>query len=223
MFATWIPSYAHTYTGSVTVTTTKSNQTLETAYKAFQQNKLFEAKVSLLQQNVYPTDVFLKEHTETVLLAEQVEQLEQLAEQHKSAVPTLYMLVKRTSDVLLEGKSSTPAMERALLSYGFISESFRACLGPAIYRIMTGNKLDSSKSLAQHYNKADASKLLEFCLLKANTVNLMEGEVEPLCKILAEQLADVKLDTVKAICEGMPSIKVYVSSKTHTEIAKQLL
>ena len=205
------------------MTESKSVALLKKAHMEHQAERLFEAKVSLLEHGVYPTDVFLKEHTEAVLFAEQVEQLETLAEQHKTSVPTLYILVKRTSDVLLEGKDNTKSMEKALLTYACISEGLRGCVLPAIKRMVDTGKVNPSTSLASGYGKTDAGKLLEFCLLRAKSTTLLENDFSPVCKQLGEQLSELSLNDVVALCEGVPQIKTYVPSATHTAIAKQLL
>ena len=74
---------------------------LQELYKKFQGNRLLEARTTLLEKGVYPFEIFLKEHAETIHASEQIVKLEEVASLYKNHVPTLYMFVKQSTDVFL--------------------------------------------------------------------------------------------------------------------------
>lgn len=191
--------------------------------KAFQKhkaNKLMEARVSLLEKGVYPFDVFLKQGSEAINAAEKIEKLEEVASLYKNNIPTLYMFLNQTSNVLLEGKAKPAAIKSAMINYAFVSEALSKCVNEAA-KLMSA-KVPQNKSLYSLYNK-DSIKLLEFCIKKSQAYKLMEGNANPVIFNLASELSKLPLSSLKFLCESTPSIRLYVSNKLHTELAKTII
>ena len=193
---------------------------MKKAFEKHQANKLMEARVSLLEKGVYPFDVFLKEGSEAINAAEKIEKLEEVANLYKNNVPTLYVFLSQTSNVLLEGKSKPAAIKSAMVNYAFISEALSKCVNEAA-KLMAA-KVPQNKSLFSVYNK-DAVQLLEFCIKKSQAYKLMEGNVNPVIFHLAKELSQLPLSSLKFLCESTPSMRLYVSNKLHTELAKTVI
>lgn len=194
--------------------------TLKQAYNQYQSKRLMEARVSLLEKGVYPFEVFLKESTEAVNAAAKIEQLEEVASRFKTKVPTLYMFVQQNSNVLLEGKAKPDAIKATLVNYTFICESLNKCINEAVQ--LTVKKHSQEKTMHDVYNK-DAVQLLEFCVKKSQAYKLMEGNVQPFVKILATELVKLPLKDLKALCESVPSMRLYVSNQTYNQLTTTLL
>jgi len=194
--------------------------TLKQAYNQYQSNRLMEARVKLLEKGVYPFDVFLKESTEAVNTAAKIEQLEEVANRFKTKVPTLHMFVQQNSNVLLEGKSKPNAIKASMVNYTFICESLNKCINEAVK--LTVQKHSQEKTMYGVYGK-DAVQLLEFCVKKSQAYKLMEGNVQPVVNMLAKELVKLSLKDLKALCESVPSMRLYVSNETHNQLATTLL
>lgn len=179
-----------------------------------------EARVALLEKGVYPFDVFLKESNEAVNAAEKIEKLEEVATLYKNNVPTLYMFVSQTSNVLLEGKAKPAAIKAAMINYAFIAESLTKCVNEAAGMLIS--RVGKDKSLYSLY-KNDAVQLLEFCIKKAQAYPLLEGNSNPVIKNLATELSKLPLSSLKYLCENTPSIRLYVSNKVHTNLANTII
>lgn len=193
---------------------------LRETYQNYYNNKLNEARVNLLEKGVYPFSVFLKEYSETVHAAEQIELLEEVSKAYKSKVPTLYFFVKQTSDVLLENNSRINSIKSSMINYAFISESLRTCVNSAVRKIREKNS--TNDSLTSIYGN-DAVNLLEFCIKKSVSFNLLEGNSEVVIRNLASELGNLPLKELSNLCESVPSIKLYVSNKVHDELAKEII
>jgi hypothetical protein len=193
---------------------------IKKAYKNHQANKLMEARVALLEKGVYPFDVFLKESSEAVNAAEKIEKLEEVAALYKNNVPTLYMFVSQTSNVLLEGKAKPAAIKAAMVNYAFIAESLNKCVNEAAGLLLS--KVSKDQSLYNLY-KNDAVQLLEFCIKKAQAYKLLEGNSDPVIKNLATELSKLPLSSLIYLCENTPSMRLYVSNKLHTNLANTII
>lgn len=193
---------------------------IKKAYKKHQAKKLMEARVSLLEKGVYPFDVFLKESNEAVNAAEKIEKLEEVASLYKNNVPTLYMFVSQTSNVLLEGKSKPTAIKSAMVNYAFIAESLNKCVNEAAGLLI--NRLGKDKSLYSLY-KNDAVQLLEFCIKKAQAYKLLEGNADPVIKNLAIELSKLPLSSLKYLCENTPTMRLYVSNTLHSKLVNTII
>lgn len=189
-------------------------------FEKHQADKLLKARVSLLEKGVYPFDVFLKEGSEAINAAEKIEKLEEVANLYKNDIPTLYMFLSQTSNVLLEGKSKPAAIKSAMINYAFISEALSKCVNEAA-KLITA-KVPQNKSLFSVYNK-DAVQLLEFCIKKSQAYKLMEGNANVVISNLAKELSQLPLSSLKFLCESTPSMRLYVSNKLHTELAKTVI
>lgn len=200
--------------------TLEKNMDIKTAFEKHKANRLTEARVSLLEKGVYPFDVFLKEGSEAINAAEKIEKLEEVANLYKNNVPTLYMFLSQTSNVLLEGKAKPNAIKSAMVNYAFVSEALNKCVNEAA-RLMSA-KVPQNKSLYSVYNK-DAVQLLEFCIKKSQAYKLMEGNANPVISNLAKELSQLPLSSLKFLCESTPSMRLYVSNKLHTELAKAVI
>jgi hypothetical protein len=194
--------------------------TLKQAYSKHQSNRLMEARLSLLEKGVYPFDVFLKEHSEAINAAEKIEQLEETVNRFKTQVPTLYMFVQQNSLVLLEGKAQPIAIKAAMVNYTFICEALNKCVHEAVKHIVT--KVPANKSLFSTY-KHDATQLLEFCIKKAQAYKLMEGNVDPIVKTLAVELANLSTNELRTLCESVPAMRLYVSNDVYNQLTKTML
>jgi hypothetical protein len=193
---------------------------IKSAYKKHQTNKLMEARVALLEKGVYPFDVFLKESSEAVHAAEKIEKLEEVATLYKNNVPTLYMFVTQTSNVLLEGKSKPAAIKSAMVNYAFVSEALSKCVNEAAGLML--DKLSKEKTLYGSY-KNDAVKLLEFCIKKSQAYTLLEGNADLVINNLATELSKLPLSSLKYLCENTPVMRLYVSNKTHFQLANTII
>jgi len=193
---------------------------IKKAYKKHQAKKLMEARVALLEKGVYPFDVFLKESNEAVNAAEKIEKLEEVAALYKNNVPTLYMFISQTSNVLLEGKAKPAAIKAAMINYAFIAESLTKCVNEAAGMLI--NRVGKDKSLYSLY-KNDSVQLLEFCIKKAQAYTLLEGNSNAVIKNLATELSKLPLSSLKYLCENTPSIRLYVSNKVHTNLANTII
>jgi len=186
-------------------------------YQQKQAEKLLEARISLLQKGVYPFDAFLKEHKETVNTAVQIEKLEEAVCVYKQKVPTLYMFVKQNTETLMESKTNTDAVQCAMINYAFISESIGSCVKEAAKMLKT--KHPEAVSLKSVYGQ-DALQLLEFCIKRAESHKLMQGNTEKIVKLLAEELSSLPPNQLLNLCESIPQIKLYVSNNIHAKLAK---
>ena len=194
--------------------------TLKQSYDQYQSKCLMEARVSLLEKGIYPFDVFLKESTEAINAAIKIEQLEEAVNKLKNQAPTLYMFVQQNSNVLLEGKGNISAIKATMVNYTFICEALNKCINEAVQ--LTAKKHSQEKTLYDVYKK-DAVQLLRFCIQKAKAYNLMEGNVKPLVDMLASELSNISIKDLKALCESVPSMRLYVSNETHNKLATALL
>lgn len=190
---------------------------LRDLYKKNQAEKLMEARVGLLEKGVYPFDVFLKEHKETIEAASTIELLEQIALSYETAVPTFHLFVKHTSDVLMESKTDPDAVQASMINYAFISEALGKCVKEAVK--LLAPKHPSNQPLSQIYGK-DAIQLLEFCIQRAEAGKLMEGDTTVVVRNLATELSTLNLEELAKLCESVPAVRLYVSNSTHTELAK---
>lgn len=186
-------------------------------YQTNQSKKLFEARVSLLQKGIYPFNAFLKEHAETINTAEQIEKLEETVSVYSHKLPTLHLFVKQNTETLMESKTDVDAVQSALINYAFVSESLGTCVKEAVKVLST--KHSAKTSLKTVYG-TDAVQLLEFCINRAETNKLMEGNTEQVVKLLATELSSLSLGELTNLCESMPKINLYVSNTLHTELAK---
>jgi hypothetical protein len=186
-------------------------------YQKKQAENLLEARVTLLQKGIYPFNAFLKEHSQTIETAEQIEKLEEAVSVYKDKLPTLYMLVTTNTETLMESKIDTDAIQYAMINYAFISESIGGCVGEAVKLLKT--KHPETVSLKSIYGK-DASQLFEFCIKRSETHKLMEGNTQTVIALLAKELSSLPINQLSTLCENIPTIKLYVSSKVHTELAK---
>ena len=193
---------------------------IKKAYKNHQAKKLMEARVALLEKGVYPFDVFLKESNEAVNAAEKIEKLEEVATLYKNNVPTLYMFVSQTSNVLLEGKAKPAAIKAAMVNYAFIAESLNKCVNEAAGLMI--KKVSKDQSLYNLY-KNDAVQLLEFCIKKSQAYKLLEGNADPVIKNLATELSKLPLSSLKYLCENTPTMRLYVSNKLHANLANTII
>ncbi len=193
---------------------------LQESYKNFQGNRLLEARTALLEKGVYPFDVFLKEHAEAIHASEQIVKLEEIAGIYKKYVPTLYMLVKQNTDVLLESKVRMRPVKSAMTNYAFICESIGVCVRHAA--ITFKDKNDNEKTIYSIYGK-NAVDLLEFCFKKSNAYKLLEGNTDPVIKQLSQELSRLSIKSLNYLCESMPAMKLYVSNTLHTELANSIL
>lgn len=200
--------------------TVEKNMDIKTAFQKHKANRLTEARVSLLEKGVYPFDVFLKESSEALNAAEKIEKLEEVASLYKSQVPTLYMFVSQTTNVILEGKAKPKAIKSAMINYAFISEALNKCVNEAV-RLMAA-KVPANKSLSSVYRQ-DAVKLLEFCIKKSQAHKLMEGDTTVVVNHLAKELSSLPFSSLKFLCESTPTMRLYVSNKVHTELAKTVI
>lgn len=186
-------------------------------YKSKQSEKLFEARVNLLQKGIYPFDVFLKEHAETIKAAEQIEKLEEVVNAYSNKLPTLYLFVKQNTETLMESKTNVHAVQSALVNYAFISESIATCVAGAVKVLKT--KHSAKTSLKSIYG-SDAVQLLEFCISRSESGKLMEGNTKPVIKLLANELSSLPLGELTSLCENIPKINLYISNTLHKELAK---
>jgi len=193
---------------------------LQESYKKFQGNRLLEARTTLLEKGVYPFEVFLKEHAETIHASEQIIKLEETASLYKNHVPTLYMFVKQSTDVLLESNVHVQSVKSSMTNYAFICESLGTCVNQAA--IMFKEKHDNEKTTHSIYGK-NAVDLLEFCFKKSKAYKLLEGNADPVIKNLAQELSGLSIKNLVHLCESVPSMKLYVSNTTHNELANSLL
>lgn len=193
---------------------------LHQTYIKFEKEKLLEARMTLLEKGVYPFEVFLKEHTETVHASEQIVKLEEIAEIYKNHVPTLYMLTKQSTSVLLEAKNNVEAIKSTMTTYAFLSEALGTCMKQAVILFKKNN--DKEKSLYSIYGK-DSASILEFCIKKSLAYKLFEGRGDEVVRNLAIELSNINIRNLNYLCENMPSIKLYVSSRTHATLAKHLI
>ncbi len=193
---------------------------LQESYKKFQGNRLLEARTVLLEKGVYPFEIFLKEHTETIHASEQIVKLEEVANLYKNHVPTLYMFVKQSTDVLLEAGGQMQSVKSSMTNYAFVCESIGSCVRQAA--IMFKEKHDNEKTIRSIYGK-NAIDLLEFCFKKSKAYKLLEGNTNPVVKQLAQELSGLSIKNLNHLCESVPAMKLYVSSATHTELANSLL
>jgi len=194
--------------------------TLKQAYNEYQNNRLMKARVSLLQKGIYPFDVFLKESTEAVNAAAKIEQLEEVANKFKTQVPTLYMFVQQSSNVILEGKAKPAAIKSTMVNYTFICESLNKCINEAVK--LTMQKHSPEKTMYGVYGK-DALQLLDLCIKKSQAYKLMEGNVQPVINMLTNELAKISLKDLKVLCESVPKMRLYVSNKTYNQLTESLL
>lgn len=194
--------------------------TFKQAFTKHESNRLMEARLSLLEKGIYPFDVFLKESSEAVNAAEKIEQLEEVAGRFKNHVPTLYMFVQQNSTVLLEGKAQPAAIKAAMINYTFVCESLNKCVNEAV-KLMS-QKVAANKSMHSVY-KHDSIQLLEFCIKKSQAYKLMEGNVNPIVKTLATELAKLPMCDLKALCESVPAMRLYVSNETYSQLAQTVL
>ena len=193
---------------------------LSELYKKQQSEKLLEARVNLLEKGVYPFETFLKEHSETISTAEKIEQLEEVAELYKDKVPTLHVLVKENTNLLMESSVSTKAVEAAMVNYAFICESLNKCVNEAA-KIFSANK-DNTKTLQELYRN-DATTLLEFCIKRSEAHKLLEGDVSLIVSQMSKELSTLKISELKTLCESVPSMRLYVSRKVHDMLAESIL
>lgn len=194
--------------------------TLKQAYNEYQSKRLMEARVRLLEKGVYPFDVFIKESTEAVYAAANIVKLEETANKFKTQVPSLYMFVQQNSNVLLEGKAKPNAIKASMVNYTFICESLNKCVNEAVK--LTTQKHSQEKTMYDVYKK-DAVQLLEFCIKKSQAYKLMEGNAQPLIKMLATDLSKLSLKDLGVLCESIPSMRLYVSNETYNELTTTLL
>lgn len=186
-------------------------------YQKQQTERLFEARISLLQKGIYPFNVFIKEHSETVNTADHIEKLEEVVSAYKDTLPTLYMFVKQNTETLMESNTDINAVQSTMINYAFISESIRSCVNGAVKILKT--KHPETVSLKSVYGK-DAIQLLEFCIKHAESHKLMEGNTDKIVNLLSAELASLPLKKLSTLCESIPAIKLYVSNNVHTELAK---
>lgn len=189
---------------------------LRDLYQKQKAEKLLEARVSLLQKGIYPFDVFLKETKETNYAATQISKLEEVADLHKTTVPTLFLFLKENAEVLMEAKTNPEAVESAMVNYAFLSEAIGKCVKEAVSLLSTKNK--ASSSLKAIYGK-DAVKLMEFCIQRAEAHKLMEGDTSAIISHLAGELSNLPLSELSSLCESVPAIRLYVSNKVHKQLA----
>jgi hypothetical protein len=189
---------------------------LRDLFKKHKEEKLLEARVGLLEKGIYPFDVFLKEHSEAVRAAETIEQLEQVAETYKSVLPTLHLFVTQNSATLMESKIDPNSIEAAMVNYSFVSEALGKCVNEAARILDT--KHQKTQTLKGIYGD-DAVKLLEFCIGRAESHKLMEGDTSTLVRFLAKELAELPVGVLKQLTESIPSVRLYVSNRTHNELA----
>lgn len=194
--------------------------TIKNAYKEYQTKKLLEARTGLLTRGIYPFDVFLKEQEETLAAAEKIELLEEVADKYKTKVPTLYSFVKQNTSVLMESKPNPSGATAAMINYAFISEALNVRVNEAV-RLLS-SKLPKTTNLYASY-KQDSVTLLEFCIKKSASYGLMEGNAEPVIKLLAGELARLPLSDLVALCESVPKLNLYVSNKLHNELAQSIV
>ena len=185
--------------------------TLKEAYKKYQSKQLLEARMGLLQKGVYPFDVFLKESTEAVNAAEKIEQLEEAATKFKTQVPTLYVLVQQNSNA---------AIKATMINYAFVCEALSKCVNEVAK--LVSSKVSSDKSLYSMY-KQDSAQLLEFAIKKSQAYKLVEGNADSVIKSLSFELSKMPLADLQQLCESVPTMRLYVGNKIHTELAKAVL
>jgi hypothetical protein len=193
---------------------------LHQTYIKFEKEKLLEARMTLLEKGVYPFEIFLKEHTETIHASEQIIKLEQIAEIYKNHVPTFYMLTKQSTSVLLEAKNDVEAIKSTMTTYAFLSEALSTCVKEAVLLFKKNNNRE--KSLYSLYGK-DSASILEFCIKKSLAYKLFEGTGDEIVRNLAVELANINIRNLNYLCENVPSIKLYVSGHTHNILAKHLI
>lgn len=194
--------------------------TFKSAYKKFHSQKLTEARVNLLEKGIYPFNVFLKEHTETIKAAEKIEKLEEVATLYKDHVPTFYMFVQQNSAILLEGKNNTDAVQASMVNFAFICEALSKSVNQAVKILAT--KHNNQDSLYELY-KADAVQLLEFCVKKSQAYKLVKGNADVVINNLAKELSQLSISQLANLCESTPLMRLYVSKETHTALAKATL
>jgi hypothetical protein len=107
-----------------------------------------------------------------------------------------------------------------MINYTFICESLSKCINEAVQ--LTVKKHSQEKTMYDVYKK-DSVQLLEFCVQKSQAYKLMEGNVQPLVKMLATELVKLPLKDLKALCESVPSMRLYVSNETYNQLATTLL
>lgn len=193
---------------------------LQELYKKFQGNRLLEARTTLLEKGVYPFEIFLKEHAETIHASEQIVKLEEVASLYKNHAPTLYMFVKQSTDVLLESNIQAQSVKSSMTNYAFICESIGTCLKQAA--VMFKEKHDNQKTIHSIYGK-NAVDLLEFCFKKSKAYKLLEGNADPVIRNLSRELSGLSIENLNTLCESVPAMKLYVSNSTHKELAISLL
>ena len=142
--------------------------------------------LSLLQKGIYPFDAFLKEHSETIKAAEQIEKLEEAISVYSHKLPTLHWFVKQNTETLMESKTDVDAVQSALINYAFVSESLGSCVAEAVK--LLSQKHSAQTSLKSVYGN-DAIQLLEFCINRAETHKLMEGNTKQVVNLLAVELS----------------------------------
>ena len=185
-------------------------------YKKHKEEKLLEARVGLLEKGIYPFDVFLKEHKEAVHAAEAIESLEQLAEAYKEFVPTFHLFVTQNSATLMESKINPDAIEAVMINYSFLSEALGKCVNEAAKIFIVRHS--KNQTLRSIYGD-DATKLLEFCIKRAEAHKLMEGDTTAIVASLASELARLPVSFLYQLTESVPVVRLYVSNKTHSELA----
>lgn len=182
-------------------------------------NRLVEAQEALVSKGIYPIDLFLHEQTETLEVAESIERLEESVNRFQKQIPTIFYLVSETGRNLSESRRNPELVESTLLNYAFISEAVGKMVGEAVKLLQI--KHSPKQSLQEAYGK-DSQKLLEFCIVKANSHAFLVGS-EQLVSMIAEELSKMTLHDLGVLCESMPTMKLYVSMKTHKELAKTVL
>lgn len=182
-------------------------------------NRLVEAQEALVSKGIYPIDLFLHEQTETLAVAESIEKLEEAVSKYQKQTPTLFHLVSETGKNLSESRRDPALVESTLLNYTFVSEAVGKCVGEAVK--MLQKKHSPKQTLQEAYGK-DSQKLLEFCISKANSHSFLVGS-EQLVSMIAEELSKMTMLDLGVLCESLPSMKLYVSMKTHKELAKTVL
>lgn len=185
-------------------------------YKENEKNKLFEARVTLLQNEIYPFNVFLKEEKEAINAAEQIERLEEVTSHYKDVAPTLYLLVKQNSDFLMESTIDANGIEAAMVNYSFLTEAIGKYVAKAVELLKSQQLIKSS--LSEKYG-VDAVKLLEFSMKKSPKYKLMEGEKDQVINLLARELSNMSLKDLVSLCENIKPFRLYVSNKIHSELA----
>lgn len=195
-------------------------QKLRELYNKNQKESLLEARVALLQNEIYPFDIFLKEKKETVRAAEQIEKLEEMVGYYKNVAPALYLFVKNSTDLLMESTINTNAVEAAMINYSFITEAIGKYVAKAVELIKT--QQSKKVSLTSVYG-IDAVKLLEFSMKKSDKYRLMKGNKDQVINMISRELANLPISNLSYLCENIKPFRLYVSNSVHSKLAKVIV